>query len=161
MTKVLTIDDYFPELEAMPIEPFQDHCIVQLKKSLAINKTRSGLIIPDDKTDEQRYNEEWHETLAKIICVGPAFSRDRNSLAPWPEGIIASPGDFVRIPQYMAGKFTAKTKDGGEVKCAFIKDTSLMGRIKAEEAMWFIQNVKTFEQIGDKKIRHGGLNGSE
>lgn len=178
-TSPYTLDDYFPHTEIDSLEePLLDYAIVQMKRSFTTEKTKSGLIyIPGTKSEEQKDMEEWHETIAKVISIGPAFYKDPTTLEPWPEtklGIDVKPGDYVRISKFSttADKFSVKTrtnttngnpfsaevlkiqKESGCVrdeeyyaKFARVKPVHIMSKIK--DPLKAIHEIKTYVKVGE------------
>src|SRR6185295_13980559 len=65
--------------------------IRRVKKSSA-----GGLVI----VEETRETERWNTQIAKLVAVGPLAFKKKDDLTPWPEGIWAEIGDFVRCPRY-------------------------------------------------------------
>ena len=76
-------------------EPFGGRVIIQL---LRVKKTvNGGRIILVAETKE---NEKWNNMVGKVVAVGPLAYRNRDTMAPWPEGSWAQVGDYVRVPRW-------------------------------------------------------------
>lgn len=88
-----TLEEAFPQ--AQPgWHPYGDRVLVQLRSPK--RKTAGGIIVPAESRDQ----EKWMTTVAKVVAVGPLAYKDRKTMSPWPEGIWAKPGDFVRCPKF-------------------------------------------------------------
>ena len=88
-----SLDWYFPKIDP-GAEPLGGRVIVQYRR---VKRRSAGGIILHDETRE---TEKWNTQVAKLIAVGPLAFRKRDTMEPWPEGVWARPGDFVRVPKY-------------------------------------------------------------
>lgn len=88
-----SLDWYFPAVNS-GAEPLGGRVLLQYPRV----RTRSagGIILSDDTRD----TEKWNTQVAKLVAVGPLAFKKRDSMHPWPEGVWAAPGDFVRVPKY-------------------------------------------------------------
>lgn len=82
----------FPEVQAGQA-PFGGRVIVQLRRI----KKNAGKIILVEETKE---NEKWNNMIGKVVAVGPLAFKNRDTMAPWPEGSWAQVGDYVRVPRW-------------------------------------------------------------
>lgn len=88
----------YPEVSA-GIEPLGGRVLVQLKR---IKKTtESGLFLVNETRDQ----EKWNTQTAKVVSVGPLAFKKKDTMEPWPEGVWADPGDFVRVPKWGGDRF--------------------------------------------------------
>ncbi len=116
----------FPEVDA-GAEPLGDKVLVQMKR---IKKTTaSGLLIVNDTKEA----EKWNTQIAKVIAVGPLAFKNRDTLLPWPEGVWAEVGDFVRIPKWGGDRWEIPVEGEEEpaLFCIF-RDVELIARIKGD-----------------------------
>lgn len=151
-----TLDEYFPQVD-LPEQPLQDWAIVQLKKSFEEGAIDYGdgkkLYISGAKAFDEKGQDEWHQTLAKVIAIGPVFQRNRENLEPWPECADdknrVSVGDYVRIPEHMSGKFTVQTKDGDAIKCISVRDTQIMRKVI--NPLDAIERVKNYVPLTERQ----------
>lgn len=91
--ELLEIAQRFPEVEC-PFEPCGPYVTVQ--DMLSIEKTKSGIVLPDVSQDMAAYRQ----SIARVIRVGPTAGFDDviGDLVPnWP---WFAPGNFVKISQY-------------------------------------------------------------
>lgn len=143
-----TLDDYFPVIDLEgKVAVLQDYALVQLKKALVENRIGS-LLVGDVTAGDQASNEEFHETIGKVVAVGPVFYKDPKTLDPWPEGERVKVGDFVRIPEFQAGRFRIKDRTGYEVAFIHARGGNILNKI--EDPLWAIQNIRTFSKIGGR-----------
>lgn len=149
-----TLAEYFPEVD-LPEQPLQDWAIVQLKRSFSEERTRGGIILTEVKTSDEKNQEEWHETMAMIVAVGPVFQRNREDLSYWPEckadaSLILKVGDVVRIPEHLSGKFTVRTKTGDDIKCISIRDIQILRKVT--DPLDAVERVKAYIPLVERKI---------
>ncbi len=91
MTTEQTLQEAFPEA-ACPIKPLGNRVLVQIR--LPRTKTKGGLLLPSDTTDNSYRNEQ----TAKVVALGSATFRFPSTGEPWPDGDWYKVGDFVRAP---------------------------------------------------------------
>ena len=84
----------FPEVEP-GVEPLGGRVLVQLKR-VKKKMTKSGIIL----AEETRDTEKWANMVAKVLAIGPLAYRNRDTMAPWPEGSWVKIGDFIRVPKW-------------------------------------------------------------
>lgn len=87
------LDDAFPEVKT-PFMPTGWNVLVQIRRTK--NKTRGGIILTEGVKDI----EKWNTQIGKVVAMGGLAFRNRDTLAPWPEGAWAEIGDFVVIPKF-------------------------------------------------------------
>lgn len=87
------LDYLFPEVDCGHI-PLGTRVIVQLR---GVKKKSSGGLILVEETKE---TEKWNTQVAKVIALGSLAYHHRETRMPWPEGLWAAPGDFVRVPRW-------------------------------------------------------------
>ena len=82
----------FPDVQAGQ-SPFGGRVIVQLRR---IKKSVGKIIL----VEETKENEKWNNMIGKVVAVGPLAFKNRDTMASWPEGSWAQPGDYVRVPRW-------------------------------------------------------------
>jgi len=87
------LDYAFPDVEP-GTKPYGSRVLVQLRTPRV--RTAGGIYIPE----EARETELWNTQVAKVIDLGPVAFKNRDTLAPWPEGDWCQPGTYVRIAKY-------------------------------------------------------------
>lgn len=119
-----SIEQAFPDVDP-GLTPFHDRVLVQIRSSM--RKTDGGIVL----VHETRETEQWNTQVAKVIALGPAAFRNRDTLAEWPEGAWCKPGDFVRVPKYGGDRWEVPNPHGGEEQILFcvFKDLDLIGAI--------------------------------
>ena len=76
-------------------KPLGARILVQLRRTK--KKTAgSGIIL----VEETKETEKWQNMVAKVIEIGPLAYRNRDTMAPWPEGSWTAVGDFIRVPKW-------------------------------------------------------------
>ena len=73
--------------------PYGGRVIVQLRRI----KKNAGKIILVEETKE---NEKWNNMIGKVVAIGPLAFKNKDTMAPWPEGSWAGIGDYVRVPRW-------------------------------------------------------------
>jgi co-chaperonin GroES (HSP10) len=87
------IDQAFPTVEP-GLRPFGSLVLVQKRSPRTV--TRGGIYVPQDTQE----TEFWNTQVAKVISLGPAAFKNRDTLEPWPEGAWCREGAYVRVPKY-------------------------------------------------------------
>lgn len=85
--------------------------------------TKSGLVLANEVTEA----EKWHQSIAKVLALGPRSYKDRETGDEWPEGPWCKKGDIVRIPKHGNDRFKI---DG--VLFAIINDDDVLGVVTGD-----------------------------
>lgn len=124
-----SIDQAFPEADP-GLVPFGSRVLIQKRSPRAV--TKGGIIVPDDTQD----TEFWNTQVAKVIALGPAAFKNRDSLEVWPEGNWCEVGAYVRVPKYGGDKWMVDLSDevskytGADQACFVLyNDLDLIGEI--------------------------------
>lgn len=120
-----SLEEAFPNVDP-GVRPYGSRVLCQIR--LSKEKTKGGLLLPD----ESRETERWNTQVAKVLEVGSLAFKNRNTQEPWPEGAWAKAGDFVRVPKYGGDKWSVKTDDGQEVIFVILNDLDLVGEITGD-----------------------------
>lgn len=114
----------FPNISA-GIEPLGGRVLVQLKRIK--RTTQSGIVL----VNETREQEKWNTQTARVISVGPLAFKKKDTMEPWPEGVWADPGDFVRIPKWGGDRFEVAVPGEPEEPALFmlINDHELIAKV--------------------------------
>jgi co-chaperonin GroES (HSP10) len=88
-----SIDEAFPPVDP-GLRPFGSSVLVQLRNPKT--RTAGGIHLTRDTTD----TDMWNSSVARVIALGPACFRNRDTLEVWPEGEWCKAGQFVRVPKY-------------------------------------------------------------
>lgn len=123
-----TLDEAFPTADP-GWEPYGDRVLVQLRSPK--KKTESGLIVPSESRDQ----EKWMTTVAKVVALGPLAFRDRKTREPWPEGVWAKVGDYVRCPKWGGDRWEIALKEEWNTeevaRFAVFRDHELIAGLKS------------------------------
>jgi len=126
------IDEAFPKCDP-GVAPFGSRVLLQIRS--AKKKTKGGIILLDETKDTEYANTQ----VAKVLSVGSLAFKNRNTLAPWPEGSWCAPGDFVRIPRYGGDRWSVKIPgaagtqdDGYEAIVVIFNDLDLVGKVTGD-----------------------------
>lgn len=125
-----SLEQAFPKADP-GLFPFCSSVLVQMRTPRT--RSKGGLVLPE----ESRETDMWNTQVAKVIALGPVAFCNRDTLAPWPEGAWAQPGQFVRVPKYGGDRWWVDVPghiDGKALFCIF-KDTDLIGRVPAEKVL--------------------------
>jgi len=117
----------FPEVDP-GIEPLGSRVLVQLRR---VKKTTdSGIILANDSREHEKYNTQ----VAKVVSIGPLAFKKRDTMEPWPEGVWADLGDFVRVPKYGGDRFEVKIPNDPEEPALFmlLNDHELIAKITGD-----------------------------
>jgi co-chaperonin GroES (HSP10) len=87
--------------------PFGGRVIIQLRRI----KKKTGRIIMVEETKE---NEKWNNMIGKVVAVGPLAFKNKDTMAPWPEGSWAEVGDFVRVPRWGGDRWERLAPDSAD-----------------------------------------------
>lgn len=118
----------FPDVQP-GVKPFGYLVLMQLRTPRKL--TKSGLIIPDESRDAERYRVQ----TGLVRDMGPSAFKRRDNLLPWPEGDWCKIGDFVRCPMYGGDRWIVPLKGGDpDDHAVFIicKDTDLIGKVTGD-----------------------------
>jgi len=122
----MTLDEAFPVVDPS-VKPLGARILVQLKTT---KKTSSGGIF---LVEETKSEEKWNTQVAKVIALGPLAFCNRETATPWPEGMWAKVGDFVRIPRWGGDRWTVPI-EGQEEPAYFVifNDHEAIGKITGD-----------------------------
>jgi co-chaperonin GroES (HSP10) len=119
----LSMEAAFPPAP-VPVEPFGGRVVVQVMR--LSGKTAGGIQLVSDTRDTVK----WNLQVAKLVAVGPLAFKNRETAQPWPEGVWAKVGDFVRIPRWDGDRVEVKVKDSDEpIIFITMNDSQLLGRV--------------------------------
>lgn len=126
--RVSELDLAFPPVDP-GVVPLGSRLLVQIRGALFM--TKSGLIIPQDTRD----TEKWNTQVAKVISVGPLAFKNRESMKQWPEGAWVQPGDFVRVSKYGGDRFELDAKVYGhddKVMFVILNDLDIIAKLTGD-----------------------------
>lgn len=116
----------FPDV-VCPIKPLGNRVLVQIR--LPKNKTKSGLIITNETTEDTYRNEQ----TAKVLKIGSGAFMFPSTGEKWPSGNWFSEGDYVRVPLH-GGDNHWIVVDQGQEKVAVLfktfRDYEVIGLIE-------------------------------
>jgi co-chaperonin GroES (HSP10) len=117
----------FPEVDP-GIAPLGSRVLVQLRR--VKKTTESGIILANDSREHEKHNTQ----VAKVVSLGPLAFKKRDTMEPWPEGVWADIGDFVRVPKYGGDRFEVKIPDEPEEPALFmlLNDHELIAKITGD-----------------------------
>ena len=127
-----SVDQAFPEVDP-GLVPFGSRILVQ--KRSPRTRLKSGLYVPD----EVQETEFWNTQVAKVITLGPAAFKNRDTLEVWPEGEWCKKGTYVRVPKYGGDKWFVEVPEEeaqrtGVEKACFVlfNDLDMVGEITCD-----------------------------
>lgn len=116
------IAEMFPEIDP-EFKPFGHRVVVQIRR--VVSKTSSGIILAKETKETEAYNN----TVAKLIAAGPLAFKNRTTGEPWPEGVWAQVGDFVKVSRWGGERWTVDLDDGLEpIMLVILSDGDLIGK---------------------------------
>lgn len=126
-----TLDEAFPDADPMLERCFGSDVLVQIRTPRT--RTAGGIII----TENDRETDQWNTQVAKIILLGPACFRNRQTMELWPEGAWCQLGDYVRVPKYGGDRWWAEAPShpDGKALFALFDDLNLKGLVPADKVL--------------------------
>lgn len=112
--------DPFPDIDPQ-CKPAGFRVLVQIRAPKTHSK--GGLVLAPDVTEA----EKWHQSIAKVLAVGPRSYKDRETGYQWTEGPWCKAGDIVRIPKHGNDRFKI---DG--ILFAIINDDDVLGVVTGD-----------------------------
>jgi co-chaperonin GroES (HSP10) len=80
--------------------------------------------------DETKESEKWNNMIGKVVAIGPLAFKNRDTMAPWPEGSWAQVGDYVRVPKWGGDRWERPvTDDEDPVLFMTINDHELIAKV--------------------------------
>jgi co-chaperonin GroES (HSP10) len=121
-----TLEEAFPVLP-IPVRPYGGRVVVQIRR--LPKRSRSGLILIEDTRDTAK----WNTQVGKLVAIGPLAFRNRETGEPWPEGIWAALGQYVRVPRWDGDRIEVMLK-GEDDPVIFVtfNDAQLIGEINGD-----------------------------
>ena len=116
-----SLAEMFPAIDP-EFNPFGHRVVVQIRR--VVNKTSSGIILAKETREGEAYNGQ----VGKLIAMGPLAFKNRGTGEPWPEGVWAKVGDYVKVPRWGGDRWTVDLADGLEpILLAVLSDGDLIG----------------------------------
>lgn len=116
------MEQMFPNVDPQ-FEPYGARVLVQVRR--VITKSKGGIILSG--ADVQ--TEAWNMQVGKLIAAGPLAFKKRDTAEPWPEGVWANVGDYVRVPRWSGDRLSIDLKDDGNpVIVLILNDSDLLGK---------------------------------
>lgn len=120
-----TLEDLFPTVNP-EFEPFGHRVLLQLRR--VFGTTKSGIVLVEETKDTEAYNIQ----VARIISMGPLAFKRRDDAQPWPEGMWAKPGDFVKVLRWGGDRWSLPMPSGEPVALILISDNDLLGKFTGD-----------------------------
>jgi hypothetical protein len=80
--------------------------------------------------DETKESEKWNNMIGKVVAIGPLAFKNRDTMAPWPEGSWAQVGDYVRVPKWGGDRWERPVPDDEDpVLFMTINDHELIAKV--------------------------------
>jgi co-chaperonin GroES (HSP10) len=123
----MSLEWSFPVVDT-GIQPLGSRVLVQLRR--VKRTTSSGIILANESREHEKYNTQ----IAKVVAIGPLAFKKRDTMEPWPEGIWANVGDFVRVPKYGGDRFEVEIADSPEEPALFmlVNDHELIAKVTGD-----------------------------
>lgn len=111
----------FPAVDPQ-FKPFGTKVVVQIRRT--ITKSKGGIILGT----ETKETEAWNTQIGKVVAAGPLAFKDRATGKPWPEGVWANIGDYVRFQRHVGDRLAVPLDDGNPpVVFLILNDNDLTG----------------------------------
>lgn len=123
----MSLEWSFPVVDT-GIQPLGSRVLVQLRR--VKRTTSSGIILANESREHEKYNTQ----IAKVVAIGPLAFKKRDTMEPWPEGVWANVGDFVRVPKYGGDRFEVEIADSPEEPALFmlVNDHELIAKVTGD-----------------------------
>jgi co-chaperonin GroES (HSP10) len=117
----------YPDIDP-GIIPLGGRVLVQLRR--VKKTTSSGIVLAQETRDFEKYNTQ----TAKVVSIGPLAFKKRDTMEPWPEGVWAEPGQFVRVPKYGGDRFEVPIPNEPDEPALFmlINDHELIAKVTGD-----------------------------
>lgn len=115
------LDELFPNVDSGH-RPYGTRVLLQLRA--AREKSKGGLIIPNDSQE----TEKWNTQVGIVRAIGPVAFMNRETLKEWPEKAWCKVGTFVRIPKYNQDRWEVEHY-GQRVLFMLVKDVDLLAEV--------------------------------
>lgn len=117
-----TQEEAFPSVDPECV-PLGNRVMVQIRRTAA--KTRSGIVL----VAETKETVKWNGQVARVHALGPIAFRNRETAKPWPEGMWAEPGDYVRVPRWGGDRIEVSVKDSEPVVFVCFQDHEIISKV--------------------------------
>jgi len=125
-----TLEEAFPTIDPL-MAPYGGRVLVQLR-AVKEKVTSAGIYIPE----EVKETEKWNTMTGKVIALGSLAFKNRETMAPWPEGAWAQVGDYVRVPKWGGDRWEVEFTDSsgakGKALFTFFNDHELIGKVTGD-----------------------------
>jgi co-chaperonin GroES (HSP10) len=123
----MSLEWSFPVVDT-GIQPLGSRVLVQLRR--VKKTTSSGIILANESREHEKYNTQ----IAKVVAMGPLAFKKRDTMEPWPEGVWANTGDFVRVPKYGGDRFEVEIPGEPEEPALFmlVNDHELIAKLNGD-----------------------------
>lgn len=121
-----TLEQAFPRVDP-GVVPLGARVLVQVRR--VFSRTRSGIVLPE----ETKETVKWNSQTARVVALGPLAFRNRETMAPWAEGVWVKADDFVRVPRWNGDRIEVPTSDDmGPVTFVCFNDHELIARVTGD-----------------------------
>ena len=125
-----TLEEAFPTIDPL-MAPYGGRVLVQLR-AVKEKVTSAGIYIPE----EVKETVKWNTMTGKVIALGSLAFKNRETMAPWPEGAWAQVGDYVRVPKWGGDRweveFTDTSGAKGKALFTFFNDHEMIGKVTGD-----------------------------
>lgn len=110
------------------IAPLGGRVLVQLRR--VKRTTASGIVMVAETRDQEKYNTQ----TAQVVALGPLAFKKKDTMEPWPEGVWADVGEFVRVPKWGGDRFESAVAGEPEEPALFmlINDHELIAKVTGD-----------------------------
>lgn len=103
--------------------PNGNRVLVQVRA--AKTKTKGGIILTDESTEVQLYDEQ----IGKVVAIGQAAFRNPADMSQWAEDPWFEVGDFIRFPKFGGDKTWTIGADGEKTLFIVFREYETIGKI--------------------------------
>jgi hypothetical protein len=124
-----SLEEAYPSVDP-EFQPYGNFILFQLRTPK--NRTRGGIELPQTAGIEDI--AQWNTQVARVVKLGPVCFKNRDTLAPWPEGDWCKEGDFVRIPLHGGDRWYLPVPGRSDHRALFAvyRDLDVKGEYKGD-----------------------------
>ena len=120
-----TMESAFPDVDPGCV-PLGNRIMVQIRRTA--DKTKSGIVLVAETKDTVK----WNGQVARVHALGPIAFKNRETAEPWPEGMWAAEGDFIRVPRWGGDRIEVPVKDGDPVVFVCFQDHEIISKVTGD-----------------------------
>lgn len=120
-----TMEEAFPDVP-IPMMPFGERVLIQMRNP---PQQKNSIILTDYSKDREKDIAQ----IGKVIAIGPAAFRQRDTGVLWHEQEWFKVGDIVCVPRYGGDRWMEKQADGKTtIQFAIFRELDVIGLVQGD-----------------------------